>query len=86
MTFENRFFSLLMPAVLGSQMPVRHLHSFTVMGVIIERRVASRRIVPNFSAALGKITWGHSCAGTVRCGFTAYDCQTSDFQVAPWRS
>lgn len=41
-----------MPAVLGSQMPVRHLHSFTVMGVIIERRVASRRIVPNFSAAL----------------------------------
>lgn len=63
MTFENRFFSsLLMPAVLGSQMPERHLHSFTLMSVIIERGVASRRIVPNFSAALEKHL------GTLVCG------------------
>lgn len=43
-----------MPAMLGSQMPERHLHSFTLRSVIIERSVASRRIVPNFSAALEK--------------------------------
>lgn len=40
-----------MPAVLGSQTPERHLHTFTLTSVIIEhgaRTLASRRIVPNF--------------------------------------
>lgn len=46
-----------MPGVLASQTPERHLHTFTLTDVIIEqdaRRLASRRIVPNFSMALEK--------------------------------